>query len=644
MTGWRGNGTGCFPEATPPTQWETISQVMKGLKCQARKPATEAPSGLPAYCGAVPEWLVLGPLAAQGEKPIETEVIAGEANVSPDEGQEAGGAKWTRSVSENGIVDFAQVFGPEAKGVSYAHTYLFCELAGGGTVLFRFVHYDKLKAWVNGELIYPRKSGTNVKLKPGWNHLLCKVNWDVQKGLYEIYPSLYHFGVLITGVRPCATATNNIAWVSRLPSTGLASPALAGDRLFVPSEPWDLVCVNARDGRILWVRSNSYYDALSAREKQQPEFAEMAPVAARLDEINAAFATPEGPTKPMLAEKAQLQKKITAFMAKTAPKRFTPPGETHGFAVGTPCTDGRKVYAWFGFGVSACYDLDGHRQWISADNHIVKHHGHNSSPVLVGDKFIVHMKELMAFDTRSGRMAWRMDITRGDELYGEHFHESLNSFRIADQDYLYAWGQIIRVSDGQRMWEDKKWQEGAAIPTAVLTDGMIYHLWGGGYLQKSPLPTSPEKIALVDQGRKFGQGLDPYKHLGFAASPLVHNGLVYLVDFMGRLTVVDAKTLGLVYKRDLGLGIEVKTFVYHLGCCYASPMLAGKNVYVLSATGLGVVFEAGREFKLVARNRIENVTDPGQWFELPEGFVAPPVTDGKRIYLRGSGNLYCIGQ
>lgn len=642
LSGWRGNGTGCFPEANPPTQWEQVSQVMRGLRCQARKPSGEEGSGIPAYCGSVPEWLVLGPLPAEGEKPIDQEVLADEAKLSPDEGQKVKDATWTRCAPENGIVDFAKLFGPEAKGVSYAHTYLFAPVEG--TVLFRFVHYDKLKAWLNGDLIYPRKTGSTVKLKQGWNRLLCKVNWDVQKGQYEIYPSLYHVGVLITAVMPCKTETQNVVWASRMPSSGLATPAMAGDRLFVPSEPWDLVCVSAKDGRILWVRSNSYYDALSEEERQQPQYAEIAPVVAKLNGLNAAFSTPEGPTQAMLTEKADLQKKITAFMGRTAPKRFTPPSESHGFAVGAPSTDGTNVFVWYGFGVTACYDLDGHRKWISADNHIVKHHGHNSSPILVGDRFIVHMKELMAFDTQTGKIAWRLDIGPSDALYEDHFHDSFNVFRIGTEDFLYVWGQILRVADGHRMWAGAAWREGSSIPTPVIADGVLYHMTGGGFMHKSKLPTSVEQMALVDEGKKCGQGFEVYKHIGFAASPLVHDGLIYMVDFMGRLTVVDAKTVEVVYRKDLGLGIETKTFVYQLGCCYASPIVAGKNIYVLGATGIMVVFEAGREFKLVSKNRIENVTNPGQWYELPEGFVASPVVAGNRLYLRGSENLYCIGQ
>ena len=105
LSGWRGNGTGCFPDAHPPTQWERISPVMKGLRCQARKPSRPEVSGTPAYCGAVAEWLVLGPLPAEGEKPVEQEILPDEANLTPDEGEKVQGVPWTRRTPENGIVD-----------------------------------------------------------------------------------------------------------------------------------------------------------------------------------------------------------------------------------------------------------------------------------------------------------------------------------------------------------------------------------------------------------------------------------------------------------------------------------------------------------------------------------------------------------
>jgi hypothetical protein len=59
--------------------------------------------------------------------------------------------------------------------------------------------------------------------------------------------------------------------------------------------------------------------------------------------------------------------------------------------------------------------------------------------------------------------------------------------------------------------------------------------------------------------------------------------------------------------------------------------------------GAGVVLEPGREFKMVAKNKLENNVSIGHWGERQERFVSNPVFDGKRLYIRGEGNLYAIG-
>ncbi len=65
---------------------------------------------------------------------------------------------------------------------------------------------------------------------------------------------------------------------------------------------------------------------------------------------------------------------------------------------------------------------------------------------------------------------------------------------------------------------------------------------------------------------------------------------------------------------------------------------------VLDNQGTAVVFAPGREYKELARNRIETQIErhwpiPGQ----ETLAYAPPIADGDRIYLRGERYLYCIG-
>ena len=83
------------------------------------------------------------------------------------------------------------------------------------------------------------------------------------------------------------------------------------------------------------------------------------------------------------------------------------------------------------------------------------------------------------------------------------------------------------------------------------------------------------------------------------------------------------------------------------GTFYASPVLAGKYIYMFGMNGTTVVFEPGREYREVARNKIEDCLLSAMRFdrgrEIPEHFASSPVAEGKRIYVRGGNYLYCIG-
>ncbi|MCZ7645694.1 MAG: hypothetical protein M5U26_10485 [Planctomycetota bacterium] len=56
-----------------------------------------------------------------------------------------------------------------------------------------------------------------------------------------------------------------------------------------------------------------------------------------------------------------------------------------------------------------------------------------------------------------------------------------------------------------------------------------------------------------------------------------------------------------------------------------------------------IVFEPGRTFKEVARNRIANIVDRIFNFDPDEIFNVAPIFEGGRMYVRGEKNLYCIG-
>ena len=88
VAGWRGDGTGRFPDAKPPLNWGRISETLKGLHGQAAKPKGEEPGDAkPIELGQIVEWLVAGPFDVAGGKlkdELEREWTPNEAACQPE--------------------------------------------------------------------------------------------------------------------------------------------------------------------------------------------------------------------------------------------------------------------------------------------------------------------------------------------------------------------------------------------------------------------------------------------------------------------------------------------------------------------------------------------------------------------------------
>jgi hypothetical protein len=115
------------------------------------------------------------------------------------------------------------------------------------------------------------------------------------------------------------------------------------------------------------------------------------------------------------------------------------------------------------------------------------------------------------------------------------------------------------------------------------------------------------------------------------------------VNNSGVLTVVDVEKGEIVYQKILDLDPFQQHNEGPARGVGVSPALAGKHLYVFGNSGAALVLEPGRVYRQVAKNKIESVVMTGHWAERQERFVANPVFDGKRLYIRGEGHLYAIG-
>jgi hypothetical protein len=108
-----------------------------------------------------------------------------------------------------------------------------------------------------------------------------------------------------------------------------------------------------------------------------------------------------------------------------------------------------------------------------------------------------------------------------------------------------------------------------------------------------------------------------------AASPLVYQGYVYIVEQNSRVSCYEAQSGKPAYQRQLLPG--ARSF-------WASPWAYDGKVFCLDDGGTTHVLQAGPEFKVLGKNTLD------------DQFWASPAVAGGSLILRGVDKVYCIKQ
>jgi outer membrane protein assembly factor BamB/fructose-specific component phosphotransferase system IIB-like protein len=450
--------------------------------------------------------------------------------------------------------------------------------------------------------------------------------------------------------------SKNILWKTKLPCYSWATPIIVGDKVFTRSEPYDLICLDKNTGKLLWIRSHPPIIAVTDEQKKaNPAFKEIDPLVVNLQKVNDEFVA-KGWSKELYKTKYDLQKKINEMTAKADEKYALPPDQYveswSGYTGSTPCSDGQFIYICAGDGITACYDLDGNRKWAKYESlaGIWGEHGSVCSPAVVGDRLLISTTNVYALDKASGTDLWKNPKAANGW--------SILPLKAGETDFVVTNGTFFRVSDGKDFFS-------CSGGTMTMQDSVVYitsaQWWTGFYkfeaagkdeLKVTPLITDEyQRMALPYPAEKTRW--EPMVN-NYTACPLYHNGLVYCLGNWGRLIVLDTtKTSikdGLVYntivpfdfknpqsRKSLGMGIG------------ASPIFAGKHIYMIDSAGCMIVMAPGREYKQVAKNNIDYTVpegwEPTHWTgPHHEQFEGSPIVDGNHIYLRGEQFLYCIGE
>lgn len=704
--GWRGDWTGRFPGATPPMDWSRrVKGITSEIRYQAGRPAGEpGKSSAPLEYFTLKEWLVAGPFPVDDPvRDIDKDFLGNEAVVQPDLDAPAGAVTWkhlragidtqSRHYHNEGTcgdlnVDFVYVWGNlPAFGatndviaalnnkLAYAHTWVHSPRRAA--VMLR-VNYAAaaLKVFLNGRVVpLKRTEPAQVTLEPGWNRLLLKAasaDATVPAG-QNTWISRWRVAAYLEPVLPVSYETKNIAWMTKMTGRSMSQPIVVGNRIFVGSGITDLLCLDRDTGKILWLRSNTPFDAITEAERARPEIKErIEPLAAKLEALNqeavqginagiaAAGLSSEGQLTldKTLKAKAEAERALHNAFKSIDRKRYPPMYENEVSASNpTPLSDGHYVYWACGGGmkgpgaqVLACFDLEGNRIWSRHDASVgSQEHGNHMSPNLVEGKVIYRANmTLLAYDALTGKELWRNSPE--DWQNGGHGSTQPLVVGIGNTHGIVSMRYIHRVSDGTVICPSRLDLWGVLTP--IVEDGVIYNpcRWQGW---KDPVSFIGVKLPPSDApGAKAETVLDlkgtevtmPTRQVGAVftvASPLCVDGVVYSVEMGGGLAAVDTRTGKGLFRTYLDGYNRYNRYLYGVA---ASPTLAGKNIYITDDAGYTHILQPGAQFRELKGNVIENIHLSGAGGNpcKQECFYTSPYFHGKSLYLRGEEYLYCI--
>jgi outer membrane protein assembly factor BamB len=281
-------------------------------------------------------------------------------------------------------------------------------------------------------------------------------------------------------------------------------------------------------------------------------------------------------------------------------------------AAPTPASDGQRIFAFYSSNDLICLDLDGNLLWYrglgldypKAGNDV----GMSSSPLLVGDTVVVQVESqgdsfAAGIDAATGENRWRIARPKAPNWVSPAV---LRGPQGNDHVLLQSAKELTAYEPktGKQVWKFDA--GGGGIPSVTTACSRVYAP-SRGLTALDVSGTSPE---LLWESNKLAPG---------NASPVIHDGNIYLLKDPGVLTCGDEKT------GDVRWQARLK------GTFWATPVIAGGHLYAANQDGQCFVVKLGG-----GRGEVVHTA------ELGEPFFASPAVAHNALYLRSEKSLFKI--
>lgn len=388
--------------------------------------------------------------------------------------------------------------------------------------------------------------------------------------------------------------TKNVAWKKAIPGLGNSSPVIWGDRIFLTTAvPVEGGPAQTGDG---------------------------------------AGGFGQGARGPQPAHKLMVMavdRKSGKTIWETTAKTVQPHEGFHrrygSFASNSPVTDGKRLYAFFGSNGAYCFDLDGKLIWeydAGVKMQMRNAFGEGTAAVLDGDTLLLNFDHegqsfLVALDSGTGKLRWKVDR---DEISNWSpplvvTHGGVRQAILSAPNKVRAYN----VANGELIWECAGLGHNT-IPAPVVHEGLVLVM--SGYRNQNLMA-----IKLGGKGDLTGTEWVVWSTTrgpAYTASPVLHDGKLYVIMDSGLFSCFDAAT-GKAYYERVRLP---KPYNFK-----ASPVAANGKVYLSTEEGDVVVVKMGETFEVLATNTLAD-----------QMFISSPAFSDGEIYLRSTTHLFAIRQ
>jgi outer membrane protein assembly factor BamB len=385
----------------------------------------------------------------------------------------------------------------------------------------------------------------------------------------------------------------NVLWKAALPGTGMSSPIVWGDRIYLTA--------------VLEGQPVPGHRAVKHRQGKEEDWIHPDSVAGDKRHTLKVLA--------LDANSGTILWDATAYDGPVYDARH----RRSSFAGPTPVTDGAMVYAYFGPEGLYAYDSAGNLAWKAREKFATLGLGTGTSPILYEQLVIIQRDEdngdhsaIVAYDKKTGKEVWNTKRTI------EISWSTPALVQVGGRTELVTNGneRIIAYdpANGKELWQTAGVQSNA-IHTPLVGHGLV--IVTAGYPAKKVIALRPGPVP--DEKRvawEYARGT------GYVISNILYGDYLYLFTDNGIVSCLDPRTGEVKYE-----GGRISVPARFMG----SPVAFGGHVAMTSEDGDTYMLKAGPSHAVTHTNPIDEPV-----------FSSPAISNG-RIYIRGDRHLFAIG-